>query len=164
MRAATNQPMQSLAVPIGAAVACFAAWFIGGALTRPNLEWYATLAKPGFTPPDAAFPIAWIILYSLMAVSVWILWRAPGDPADKRLALIWFGVQLVVGVLWSFVFFYMHNVALGLGVILVYLIDIVITIVLFDRISRPAALMLVPLALWVCFATGLNTAIWMLNS
>jgi tryptophan-rich sensory protein len=58
----------------------------------------------------------------------------------------------------------MHNVALGLGVILVYLIDIVITIVLFDRISRPAALVLVPLALWVCFATGLNTAIWMLNS
>jgi tryptophan-rich sensory protein len=74
--------------------------------------------------------------------------------------MIWFFIQLVVGVLWSAAFFWLHNPALGLGVIMVFLI----TIVLFDRLSRVAALLLIPLALWVCFATGLNFAFLFLNS
>jgi tryptophan-rich sensory protein len=78
--------------------------------------------------------------------------------------MIWFFIQLVVGVLWSAAFFWLHNPALGLGVIMVFLITIVITIVLFDRLSRVAALLLIPLALWVCFATGLNFAFLFLNS
>ena len=77
--------------------------------------------------------------------------------------MIWFFIQLVVGVLWSVAFFGLHSPALGLGVILAFLIAIVVTIVVFDRTSRLAALLLIPLALWVCFATGLNFAIWFLN-
>lgn len=164
MRSDSQQQMRSVAIPIAAAVACLAAWMIGGALTRPNLDWYATLAKPGFTPPNLAFPIAWSILYTLMAISAWMVWRAPGDPADKKLALTWFGIQLVVGVLWSLGFFWMQNVALGLGVVLLLLVVIVITIVFFDRVSRVAALLLIPYVLWVSFATALNFAIWLLNS
>ena len=151
-------------VPIVAALGCLAALVIGGALTRPNLDWYVTLEKPGFTPPNGVFPIAWTILYGLSAVAAWLVWHSPGKESDQRLAMIWFFIQLVVGVLWSVAFFWLHSPALGLAVIMAFLIVIVITIVLFDRVSRTASLLLIPLALWVCFATGLNFAIWFLNS
>jgi translocator protein len=151
-------------VPIIAAFGCLAALVIGGGLTRPNLDWYATLQKPGFTPPNGAFPIAWTILYALSAVAAWFAWLTPGKEQDHRLAIIWFFIQLIVGVLWSFAFFGLHSPALGLGVIMAFLIAIVITIVVFDRTSRLAALLMMPLLLWVCFAAGLNFAIWFLNS
>lgn len=160
--ATRNAP--SYVVPIFAALGCLLALVIGGALTRPNLDWYATLAKPGFTPPNVAFPVAWTILYALSAVAAWIVWHTPGKDENHRLAIIWFFIQLVVGVLWSVAFFWLHSPALGLGVIMAFLIAIVITIVVFDRASRVAALLLVPLLLWVCFAAGLNFAILFLNS
>jgi translocator protein len=155
---------RAFAIPAIALLACLAALLIGGALTRPNLDWYATLQKPGFTPPNGIFPVVWPILYLLQAVAVWVLWRAPGSDDDKRPAYIAFFVQLAVGVLWSAAFFAMHSPGAGLAVIMAFLVAIVIAIVLFDRFSRPASLLLVPLLLWVCFATGLNFAIWFLNS
>ena len=161
MRSSVDMP--SFIVPIFAALGCLAALLIGGALTRPNLDWYATLAKPGFTPPNSAFPIAWTSLYMLSALAVWFVWRAPGKEPDHRLAMIWFFIQLVVGVLWSAAFFWLHSPALGLGVIMGFLIAIAITIALFDRLSRVAALLLIPLLLWVSFAAGLNFAILFLN-
>jgi benzodiazapine receptor len=136
MRASVTTP--TYVVPIVAALGCLAALVIGGALTRPNLDWYATLQKPGFTPPN--------------------------KEENHRLAIIWFFIQLVIGVLWSFAFFWLHSPALGLGVILAFLVAITITIVLFDRTSRLAAVLLMPLLLWVCFAAGLNFAILYLNS
>ena len=143
---------------------CIVAWFIGGLLTRPNLDWYATLTKPGFAPPNGVFPIVWTILYVMMAVAAWLVWRSLGKMQDKKLALIWFGIQLVIGVLWSFVFFTMHAPDYAFGVIMALLVSIVITIVLFDRLSRPASLLLLPYVLWVCFAVGLKFTIWVLNS
>jgi tryptophan-rich sensory protein len=154
---------QSIAVPVIAAVGCVAALLIGGALTRPNLDWYATLAKPGFTPPNGAFPVVWPILYALMAISAWLAWRVPDKQVDKQIAFGWFFIQLALGVLWSAAFFWVHSPALGLGVIMAFLTAIAITIVYFDRLSRVAAILLLPLLLWVCFATGLNTAILLLN-
>jgi tryptophan-rich sensory protein len=162
MRAATSS--QSFTVPILAALGCIIALVLGGALTRPNLDWYATLQKPGFAPPNGVFPIVWPILYAMMALSAWIAWRSPGKDSDRKLAFIWFFIQLAVGVLWSVAFFTLHSPGLGLAVIMAFLIAIVITIVWFDRLSRVAALLLIPLALWVCFAIGLNFAIWFLNS
>jgi translocator protein len=162
MRASVTTP--TYVVPIVAALGCLAALVIGGALTRPNLDWYATLQKPGFTPPNGAFPIAWTILYALSAVAAWLVWHTPGKEENHRLAIIWFFIQLVIGVLWSFAFFWLHSPALGLGVILAFLVAITITIVLFDRTSRLAAVLLMPLLLWVCFAAGLNFAILYLNS
>jgi benzodiazapine receptor len=147
-----------------ALAACFAASVIGGALTRPNLDWYATLTKPSFAPPNAVFPIVWPILYAMMAVAAWLVWRSAGDEGDKKTALVWFGIQLAINVLWSFAFFWIHSPSFGFGVIMVLLVAIVITIVLFARRSRPAALLLLPYLLWVCFATGLNFMIWVLNS
>jgi tryptophan-rich sensory protein len=158
-----KQSLPSVAVPIAAAMACVVALVLGGLLTRPNLDWYATLNKPGFSPPNSVFPIVWPILYALMALSAWLVWRAPGKHEDRRLAMIWFFVQLIIGVLWSVAFFTLHRPGLALGVILIFLLAITVTIVLFDRLSRSAALLLLPLLLWVAFATGLNFAIWFLN-
>jgi translocator protein len=166
-KAKTKRPpvdAPSYVVPIVAALGCLAALSIGGELTRPNLDWYATLAKPGFTPPNGIFPVAWTLLYMLSALAAWVVWHAPGKESDHTLAMIWFFIQLAVGVLWSFVFFWLHSPALGLAVIMAFLVAIVITIVMFDRLSRVASLLLIPLALWVCFAIGLNFAILVLNS
>ena len=160
---AAAQQQSSIALPLIAAAACAAALLIGGALTRPNLDWYATLAKPGFAPPNSVFPVVWPILYALMAISAWLAWRAPGKEEDRKLAMIWFFIQLAIGVLWSVAFFVMHSPAAGLGVIMAFLVAIAVTIVFFDRLSRLAAVLLMPLLLWVCFATGLNSAIWLLN-
>ena len=160
---AAAQQQSSIALPLIAAAACAAALSIGGALTRPNLDWYATLAKPGFAPPNSVFPVVWPILYALMAISAWLAWRAPGKEEDRKLAMIWFFIQLAIGVLWSVAFFVMHSPAAGLGVIMAFLVAIAVTIVFFDRLSRLAAVLLMPLLLWVCFATGLNSAILLLN-
>jgi translocator protein len=162
MRSAA-QPGSSNLIPILAAFGCVAALLIGGALTRPNLDWYATLTKPGFTPPNGIFPIVWPILYALMAISFWVAWRAPGTDEDRKLAAILFSIQLTLGVVWSAAFFGLHSPAVGLGVIMAFLIAIVGTIVVFDRLSRMGAVLLLPLLLWVSFATGLNFAIWYLN-
>ncbi len=143
---------------------CLLAWLLGSALTEPNLGWYATLAKPGFTPPNAVFPVAWTVLFVLMAVSAWLVWRADAPDGDKRTALTWFGVQLVLNTGWTFAFFFMQSTAAGLAAILVLLVAIVITIVFFARVSRPAALLLLPYVLWVGFATALNAGVWILNS
>jgi len=164
---AAVEPVTSKRSLIGlglALAASFAASVIGSALTTPNLDWYATLTKPGFTPPNGVFPIVWTILFVMMAVSAWLVWRAPGDEGERKTALVWFGIQLVLNVLWSFAFFFMHSPPAGFGVIMALIVAIVLTIVFFDRLSRPAALLLVPYVLWVGFAAGLNFVIWVLNS
>jgi tryptophan-rich sensory protein len=163
MAATERSPTQFYAMPVIIVLTCFAAWVLGGVLTRPNLDWYATLNKPGFTPPNEVFPVVWTILYAMMAVSAWLLWRAPGKEEDRRPALTWFFWQLAIGVIWSYAFFWLHSPGLGLAVILALLVAITLTIVLFDRLSRPAALLLLPLLLWVAFAAGLNFAILFLN-
>ena len=155
---------QSLIALAAALAVCFAASFIGGIFTEPNLDWYATLVKPGFTPPNSVFPVVWTILYVMMAVAAWLVWRAPGDEGDRKTALVWFGIQLVINVAWSVAFFGLHSPMLGFGVIMALILAIVITIIYFDRLSRTAALLLVPYLLWVGFATGLNFTIWVLNS
>ena len=128
-----RSPMQSYAMPVVIALTCLAAWVLGGVLTRPNLDWYATLNKPGFTPANQVFPIVWTILYALMAVSAWLAWRAPGKEDDRRLALTWFFWQLAMGVLWSYAFFWLHSPGLALVVSFSLLVAITLTIVLFDR-------------------------------
>lgn len=150
----------ALSVALGV---CFAASAIGGLLTAPNLPWYETLERPGFAPPNSVFPVVWTVLYALMAIAVWLFWRARGTEQDRKLGLIWFAIQLVLNVAWSFAFFWLHSPASGLFVILLLLAAIAVTIVLFDRSSRSAALLLVPYLLWVCFAAGLNFAFWFLN-
>jgi translocator protein len=142
---------------------CFGVSALNGVLTEPNLPWYETLARPGFTPPNSIFPVVWTVLYAMMALAVWQFWRAKGKEEDRRLGLIAFAVQLALNVAWSLAFFRLRSPGSGLVVILVLLVAIAVTIVLFDRSSRTAALLLVPYLLWVCFAAALNFAFWILN-
>jgi translocator protein len=142
---------------------CFGVSALNGVLTEPNLPWYETLARPGFTPPNSIFPVVWTVLYAMMAVALWQFWRAKGKEEDRRLGLIAFAVQLALNVAWSLAFFRLRSPGSGLVVILVLLVAIAVTIVLFDRSSRTAALLLMPYLLWVCFAAALNFAFWILN-
>ena len=133
---AAVEPVTSKRSLIGlglALAASFAASVIGSALTTPNLDWYATLTKPGFTPPNGVFPIVWTILFVMMAVSAWLVWRAPGDEGERKTALVWFGIQLVLNVLWSFAFFFMHSPPAGFGVIMALIVAIVLTIVVLRQ-------------------------------
>jgi translocator protein len=161
--AISAESRQNLIVLIVALAICFGASAIGGLLTEPNLPWYETLKRPGFAPPNSVFPVVWMILYAMMAVAVWQFWRSEGREEDRKLGLVWFGIQLGLNVAWSFAFFWLRSPASGLFVVLLLLVAITGTIVAFARSSRFATLLLVPYLLWVGFAAALNFAFWFLN-
>ncbi len=142
----------------------FSAAFIGSLFTREAVtDWYATLNKPSFTPPDWLFGPVWTILYLLMAIAAFIIWqRGLANPAI-RIALTIYLIQLILNALWSVIFF-------GLKLPLAAFIEIILlwsaiglTILTFARVSMTAALLLVPYILWVSFAAVLNFFIWFLN-
>ena len=128
------------------------------------MDWYATLQKPSFTPPAIAFPIVWTTLYVLMAIAAWTFWRQAETAELRRTGVIWFGLQLLLNVAWTFAFFGLHQPGYGVVTILFLLLAILITIVVFDRESRTASLLLVPYFLWVAFAAALNAGTFLLNS
>ncbi|MET0430042.1 MAG: TspO/MBR family protein [Microvirga sp.] len=145
-----------------------AAGFLGSFATMPNIPtWYASLVRPGFTPPNWLFAPAWTILYAMMACAAWRILSlpAPGPlPAPgRRGALAAFFVQLALNALWSFAFFAAHSPAAGLVVILALVAAIIETIRRFRPLDGLAAGLLVPYLAWVAYATALNGAIWWLN-
>ncbi|MBS7537690.1 TspO/MBR family protein [Ancylobacter lacus] len=143
---------------------CLAVGAVGSMATTPEIGgWYAGLAKPGWTPPNAAFPIAWTTLYVLMAVALWRLWdRNAPSPARRRAVGLWL-LQLALNALWSPVFFALHAPAAGLVVVVLLWAAILATILACARIDRIAAGLLVPYLGWVSYATALNAAIVGLN-
>lgn len=140
------------------------AGIIGSLFTAPNIPgWYAGLVKPSLNPPSWVFAPVWTALFVLMGVSLFLLWREGTDRPPVRAALLVFGLQLVLNLLWSALFFGLQSPLLGLIEILVLWLAIVATILLAYRVSRPAAYLLVPYLVWVSFATYLTWAIWTLN-
>ena len=147
-----------------AVVPVVAASGLGSLVTRPNIPtWYAGLAKPAFTPPNWAFPVAWTILYALMALALWRILSLPADRPGRKGAVTAFFVQLALNMLWSFAFFGAQSPILGLVVILALIIAIVATIRAFWPLDRVAAWLLVPYLAWVLYATVLNGTVWYLN-
>jgi tryptophan-rich sensory protein len=141
---------------------------VGSLSTGTNIEgWYATIQKPAFNPPNWAFPVAWTILYTMIAVSLWRLLgaRPVAGPTGRAwwLALGAFLVQLALNAAWTPVFFAAHAIGPALVVSFAMLVMILWTIRLTWRFDRGAAWLLVPYAAWVAFATLLNAAIWGLN-
>lgn len=129
-----------------------------GFSTMPG-PWYEALAKPAFNPPNWLFGPAWTLLYILIAIAGWRIWRIePGGAAVKA----WVA-QLVANFAWSPVFFAAHMIGAALAVILVLLALIGLFMALAWRRDRVAALIFVPYAAWVAFATLLNATIWTLN-
>jgi tryptophan-rich sensory protein len=136
----------------------------GSLVTNPNIPgWYVGLEKPGFTPPNWAFPVAWTLLYALMAYALWRILSLPKNLPERTTAITTFFVQLALNSLWSFVFFGAHSPIAGLLVIVALIVAILATMRAFWPLDRVAALLLVPYLAWVTFATALNGAIWQLN-
>ena len=129
-----------------------------GYVTRPG-DWYLQLAKPAFNPPGWVFGPVWTVLYIMIAVVGWRLWYAA--EAGTAHALWW--LQLALNFSWSPAFFAAHQIGLALAIIVLLLITILAMIALTWRQDRISALLLLPYAVWVAFATALNAAIFQLN-
>jgi benzodiazapine receptor len=142
---------------------CFAVAAAGGVATASSVHgWYPELAKPPFNPPDWLFAPVWSVLYALIALAGWRLWRRRAAPAG-RAALRWWGLQLGFNLSWSFVFFGARLPGAALVDIVLLLGAIGVTILLAARADRAAAWLLAPYAAWTAFAAALNAAIWYLN-
>ena len=136
---------------------------ISALLTRGSMETFATLVKPPLSPPGWIFPVVWTILYILMGTAAYLVVASDASKAEQSKAISVYVNQLVVNFLWS-TFFFQFGWYLFSFVWLVFLwILILITLVRFYRISKPAGLLFVPYLLWVSFAGYLNFAIWLLN-
>ena len=145
---------------LGFILACAAA-AAPGVIIRPG-EWYRALAKPSWRPPNWLFGPVWLVLYISIAVSGWLVWRHAG-PEVAGVALVIYGLQLVLNGLWSVIFFGLHRPGLAFAEILCLLLTILATIVAFHPLHPIAAYLLIPYALWVGFAALLNYSIWRLN-
>ncbi len=147
----------SVAVPLLAGV-------LGGIATSPAIpDWYGTLNKPAFSPPNWLFGPAWTVLYILMGVATFLVWQKGLQTPGVKVALLVFIIQLLLNVIWSFLFFGWRAPVAGLVEIVVLWLAILLTIVLYFRVRPAAGVLLLPYIGWVTFATILNAAIVKLN-
>lgn len=129
-----------------------------GALTLPG-EWYASLNKPSWNPPSWIFGPVWTLLYLLMAVAAWRVWKREG----WKLAIWLYLVQLALNAAWTPIFFGAHTLGWALAEIILLWLAITLTMRAFLRVSKVAGLMLVPYLAWVTFAAFLNFTLWRMN-
>lgn len=143
---------------------CEAVGGIGSLLNRSSIStWYPSLRKPSFNPPNWVFGPVWTLLYALMGVSEFLIRRQRANPRHRRRAQQLFGIQLVLNGLWTPLFFGLRSPVIALVDIGLLWLAIVAAIPAFMRISKVAAVLLVPYLLWVTFAAALNEEIWRLN-
>ncbi len=138
--------------------------FASGFSTFSSIKtWYADLEKPPGTPPNWLFGPAWTTLYALIGVAVALVWHKVEPGPQKKRALGWFTVQMVLNLLWTPVFFGMHRIGAALVVIIALWLTIVFTIIAFRKLNPVAGWLLVPYLLWVSYATYLNAGQFVLN-
>ena len=141
----------------GFILACFVAASTG-ALFKPG-PWYARLAKPWFNPPNWLFPIAWAVLYLMIALAGFLVWRQAGFGAE-----IWlWSASLLLNAAWSWIFFGLRRMDLALAELALFWVSIAGMIVVFAPVSATAAWLLAPYLVWVTFAGFLNWTLWRLN-
>jgi benzodiazapine receptor len=137
---------------------------LGGIATASAIPtWYQGLDKPAWNPPNWVFGPVWTLLYVLMGVAAWLVWRQGWDNPQVRGALAIFGVQLLLNLFWSLIFFGLRSPGWAVLEIAVLWGFILATTVQFYRLESVAGLLLVPYQLWVTFAAVLNATIWQLN-
>ena len=149
--------MKKAAALIGFIVLCELAGTTGALIT--DASWYVALDRPSWAPPGWVFGPVWVTLYAMMGVAAWLVWRSHAP--NRRAALTWFAVQLVLNAAWTPVFFGAKSLGGGLIVIVMLLLAIAATIAAYRHVSRAAAWLMVPYLAWVGFATALNAALWM---
>ena len=126
-------------------------------------EWYSTLNKPFFSPPNWLFGPVWTLLYLMMGISFYLIWKQNWKTKELKTAGLYFFAQLFLNFIWSPVFFGLRNPVLGLVVIVALWFVLLVTMKKFYSLSRNAFYLLVPYLVWVSFATALNFAIVVLN-
>jgi tryptophan-rich sensory protein len=142
---------------------------LGSIATFQNVQgWYAEADKAFWTPPNIVFGPVWTVLYTLMSVAAWLVWRRPASPARSR-ALGLYVVQLALNAVWTPVFFGLYPVigitALWIALVIIVALDVMVlaTMIWFWRVRRIAAVLLIPYWAWVLYATTLNAAIAIMN-
>ncbi|MBF4468607.1 MAG: tryptophan-rich sensory protein [Methanobrevibacter arboriphilus] len=137
---------------------------IGSFITYPEIStWYASLAKPSWTPAGWVFPIVWNILYILMSIGLFFVWKDGIKDKKVKIALYVFAVQLGLNLLWSIVFFGFHSLNGGLGIIILLWLFILLNIIVFYRVYKLAGILLIPYIIWVTIAMYLNYTVYILN-
>jgi len=147
---------------VGWLALAFVAAAVGGFAAADAPTFYAQLALPSWAPPAGAFGPVWTVLYTLMGIAAWLVWRERRvRPAAPALAL--FGAQLAVNALWSW-FFFAWKSGVGAFVAIVLLLGLIVaTMVAFYKVRRAAGLLFVPYLAWVCLATALSWTVWRNN-
>ncbi len=146
-------------------VAISVAW-LGGRFTASSVEsWYVKLRKPSWTPPGSVIGLVWTVLYVLAAISALTVWNAPAASivGVPFVITMFFVLNAVLNVLWTYTFFYRRRIRPAIWVCLSLDLTIVILIQLIAPLSPEAAWLLVPYAAWVTFASYLNYRVWAMN-
>jgi translocator protein len=140
----------------------FSAAAVGGWASANTPSFYALLNKPSWAPPAEVFGPVWTVLYLLMAVAAWLVWKG-GRKQEVRRALLFYLAQLALNALWTWLFFAWRQGGWALAEIIILWMMIFLTTISFYRIRPLAAFLLLPYLAWVGFAAGLNAGLWRMN-
>ena len=162
MQSKPTQNQNPLLGLVGWLALCFAASAVGAFASVQAKSFYADLVQPAWAPPAWVFGPVWTLLYALMAIAAWLVWRSGGFQRNGR-ALWLFIAQLAVNAVWSWLFFASHKGALAFADIVLLWVLIVATLLAFWRVRPIAGALLLPYLVWVSFAAALNFAVWQLN-
>ena len=139
---------------------CFAA---SASLVFVSIDsWYAGIQKPSWNPPSWLFGPVWSVLYGMMGVAAWLVWKKGGWREQKRVLGV-FLLQLALNALWTPLFFGMHWIGIAFAEIILLWLAIATTLIAFMRVRKDAGALFVPYLLWVSFAAVLNFTLWRLN-
>lgn len=168
-------------------IVCELAGIAGSFFTMPEItSWYMKVNKPSFNPPNWIFGPVWTLLFVLMGISLYLVWFKKAEPSKTIFAkkikawnkysekfyngswrriniYLIFWTQLILNILWSFIFFGMHSPSVAFFEVIMLWFAILFTIINFYRVSKAAAYIMIPYILWVSFASILNFYIWILN-
>ena len=143
---------------------CQIAGIIGSIFTSPSISgWYADLQKPLFSPPNWIFAPVWILLFTLMGISLYLILKENLNDNTVKIGIAIFSFQLILNIGWSFLFFSLQNILYALFEIIILWLAILLTISQFWKINKKSSYLLIPYLLWVTFAAILNFTIWRLN-
>ena len=147
----------NIAIPL--AVGATGAFFTASSVKT----WYTTLNKPSFNPPNTIFAPVWTTLYIIMGISAYLIWQKRHTIKHFPRTIAIYAIQLILNLMWSFIFFYAHQIGVALFEIIVLLLVVITNALTFYKIDKLAGLLFIPYILWVSFATVLTYNIFILN-
>lgn len=147
----------NIAIPL--AVGAIGAYFTASSVNT----WYVSLAKPSFNPPNQVFAPVWTGLYIITGISAYLVWQKRHQVRNLSRTIAIYLIQLLLNLMWSFIFFYAHQIGVALFEIIILLVVVIVNARMFYKIDRLAGLLFIPYILWVSFATVLTYNIFILN-